>query len=166
MAGWNSFRDLVAEETAQQTAERCDAAGFPERLADIGEDATGLRALYEELRRLPFAADCPYTEPVEWDDVRLRCVARQVHPERSRLAEALREAVAMVGPARRKRISTGRSGSGLDSTTPCTRSTTRRSLQHRSSSRVTHSNGASPRPLREAGIPTVTAPPLDRFRAR
>ncbi|MBM7565220.1 ADP-ribosylglycohydrolase family protein [Paenibacillus sacheonensis] len=70
MAGWDSLFALVKEEVKQRGEEGCSVEGFAERVQAAGEDEAELMKLYRELMALPIAADFPYSEPSELEDIR------------------------------------------------------------------------------------------------
>ncbi|MBO7747829.1 ADP-ribosylglycohydrolase family protein [Paenibacillus sp. MWE-103] len=70
MAGWDTLQALVKEEVKQRGEEGCDVAGFAERAEAAGADEAELMRLYRELAALPVAADFPYDEPSELEEIR------------------------------------------------------------------------------------------------
>ncbi|NBD24393.1 ADP-ribosylglycohydrolase family protein [Paenibacillus glycinis] len=70
MAGWDSLFQLIKEEVKQRGEEGCEVAGYAERVEAAGNDEAELMRLYGELTALPIAANYPYAEPSELDEIR------------------------------------------------------------------------------------------------
>lgn len=80
MAGWDSFKDLVKEEIKQKQDEGSNVEGFLEKVEAAGDDEEQLMVVYRKLMAQPVAADFPYVEPNELEDIRRE---RPVGPRQS-----------------------------------------------------------------------------------
>lgn len=70
MAGWERLQETLFFELMQRKEEGCDVDGFPEKLAQAGEDEAKLMQIYYELMALPIADDFPFQEPSTFQEIR------------------------------------------------------------------------------------------------
>ena len=72
MAGYQKIEILIREELDELVEEgrAIDRAECEKRIAECAGDKQKLSSLYDELMKLPFRPDFPYTEPSDWESIK------------------------------------------------------------------------------------------------
>ncbi len=71
MAGWDDLSGILRTEIIQREEEGFDITGFPEKLAEAGDDESKLMKVYDGLTKLAIRADYSYVEPSDLEAIRV-----------------------------------------------------------------------------------------------